>query len=179
MALPLISAFRVIPTTDFDVHSILEVKFLPPERCPQLDINLVPASAYDALVRKFIVDHPILDAALPIQCHHKEFKAFINVFHLQLGAALDILLPDFVELLAFNDSDGAWALWCHVIEDGFADFLRLSGNDRSRFLGRGKPHLKPQFRPNAVCIFTEADGSKDLFFSLERSITSPGYFAQG
>ncbi len=114
MALPLISDFRVIPTTDFDVHSILEVKFLPPARCPTLDINLVPASAHDALVRKFIVDHPHLDAALPIQSHQKEYKAFILGLHQQLGAALDILLPDFVELLACNNSDGAWILGpCH------------------------------------------------------------------
>ncbi len=164
MALPLISAFRVIPTTEFDVHSILEVKFFPPARCPTLDINLVPASAHDALVKKFTVDHPHLDAALSIQSHHKEYKAFILGFQQQLGAALDILLPDFVELLACNNSDGAWVLWCHVIEGGFADFLRLSGSDRAKFLGMGYPHLKPQFRPNAVCIVTEADGSKDLFY---------------
>ena len=163
-ALPLISSFLVLPTTDFDVHAILEVKFIPPARYTPLDVNLIPASAHDALVKKFIVDHPHLDTALPMQSHQKEYKAFILGLQQQLSAALDILLPDFVELLAGGDSDGAWLLWCRVIEDGFADFLRLSGTDRAKFLGRGQPHLKPQFRPNAVCVVTEADGSKDLFY---------------
>ena len=52
-----------------------------------------------------------------MQHFHKEFQDFLENVRVQLGTALDILLPDFVELLAQNDTDGAWELWCNTAEE--------------------------------------------------------------
>ncbi len=131
---------------------------MPPEHSPQLDINFVPASAHDAMVKKCFQDHPLLDSALPVQHFHKEFQDFLENVRVQLGTALDILLPDFVELLAQNDTDGAWELWCSTVEDSFADFLHLTGKDRKTFSEGVNPNPRGPRYPTVspACFFARA-----------------------